>query len=90
MTERISTTTALLLAYHGKNLKWLFIRGNAVIIRSDWKQSADWEDEFFFWLKTNSRSYALVEKEISQILGYKWKFMTDKEFKLLDINLHDF
>lgn len=90
VNERISTSTALLLAYHGRNLKWLYIRGNAVIIRSDWKQAQDWTDEFFSWLKVNSRSYALVEKEISQILGYQWKLLTDREFKLLDVNLHDF
>ncbi|CAG9829257.1 unnamed protein product [Diabrotica balteata] len=90
VTERISTTTVLLLAYYGKNLKWLFIRGNAVIIKTDWKQGPDWTDEFYSWLKTNSRSYTLVEKEVSQILGYKWKFLTDKEFKTLEFNVHDY
>ncbi|XP_018563430.1 uncharacterized protein LOC108905140 isoform X2 [Anoplophora glabripennis] len=90
VTERISTATVLLLAYHGKNLKWLFIRGNAVIIKTDWKQGSDWTDEFYSWLKVNSRSYALVEKEVSQIFGYKWKFLTDKEFLRLNVNLHDY
>lgn len=78
------------MAYHGRNLKWLFIRGNAVIIKTDWKQALDWTDEFYSWLKINSRSYALVEKEVSQILGYKWRFLADKEFKNLDVNLHDY
>ncbi|KAG5897483.1 hypothetical protein JTB14_031107 [Gonioctena quinquepunctata] len=90
ITERISTASVLLLSYYGRNLKWLFIRGNAVIIRTDWKQADDWTDEFYTWLKTNSRSYELVEKEVSQILGYKWKFLTDKEFKRLRVNLHDY
>ncbi|KAJ8941226.1 hypothetical protein NQ318_015658 [Aromia moschata] len=90
VTERISTATSLLLAYHGRNLKWLFIRGNAVIIKTDWKQGPGWTDEFYSWLKIHSRSYELVEKEVSQILGYKWKFLTDKEFKMLKINLHDY
>lgn len=90
VTERISTATVLLLAYHGRNLKWLFVRGNAVILRNDWKQGPDWTDEFYHWVKSNSRSYALVEKEVSQILGYKWTFLTDKEFKALKISLHDY
>lgn len=90
VTERISTATVLLLAYHGKNLKWFFVRGNAVIIKTDWKQGSDWTDEFYSWLKVNSRSYALVENEVSQILGYKWRFLTDKEFMRLNVNLHDY
>ncbi|XP_074029741.1 uncharacterized protein isoform X2 [Leptinotarsa decemlineata] len=90
VTERISTATVLLLAYYGRNLKWLFIRRNAVILRSDWKQEVGWTDEFYSWLKSNSRSYASVEKEVSQMLGYKWNFLTDKEFKRLKVNLHDY
>ncbi|RZC42746.1 uncharacterized protein BDFB_000327 [Asbolus verrucosus] len=89
ITERISTSTALLLAYTGKNLKYMFIRGNAVIIRCDWPQSPEWSDEFYAWLKINSRSYELVEKEISQIMGHKWQFLTDKQFKRLHCNLHE-
>lgn len=87
MTERISTCTALLLAFTGKSLRYLHIRGNAVILRCDWRQNPEWSDEFYLWLKTNSRSYELVEKEIGQILGRKWKFLTDKEFRDLDCNL---
>ncbi|XP_044271820.1 uncharacterized protein LOC123015857 isoform X1 [Tribolium madens] len=90
VTERISTATALLLAYTGKNLKYLFIRGNAVIIRCDWEQNPEWSDEFYTWLKINSRSYELVEKEISQIMGRRWQFLNDKQFKKLHCNLHEF
>ncbi|KYB25539.1 uncharacterized protein LOC658962 isoform X1 [Tribolium castaneum] len=90
VTERISTATALLLAYTGKNLKCLFIRGNAVIIRCDWPQNPDWSDEFYTWLKINSRSYELVEQEISQIMGRRWQFLSDKQFKKLHCNLHEF
>ncbi|CAH0555831.1 unnamed protein product [Brassicogethes aeneus] len=89
VTERISTATVLLLAYTGKNLKWLHIRKNAVIIKTDWPKSPDWTEEFYSWLKTNSRSYELVEAEISQILGYKWKLLSDKDFMKLKCNLHD-
>lgn len=61
-----------------------------MIIKTDWKQQPEWSDEFYSWLKTNSRSYSSVEKEVAQILGYKWKFLPDKEFRRLDINLHDY
>ncbi|CAG9760875.1 unnamed protein product [Ceutorhynchus assimilis] len=90
VTERISTSTVLLLAYTGRNLKWLHIRGNAVIIRCDWLKSPDWSNEFYAWLKCNSRSYQLVENEVSQILKYKWTFLTDKAFQRLEIDLHDY
>lgn len=88
VTERISTATVLLLAYTAKNLQYLHIRSNAVIKRCDWPHNSEWTDEFFDWLKFNSRSYALVEKEVSQILGYNWQMLTDRQFKALNINLH--
>ncbi|XP_044754367.1 uncharacterized protein LOC123313515 [Coccinella septempunctata] len=89
VTERISTSTVLLLAFTGKNLRHLYIRGKAVIIRNDWPRNQEWTDEFCGWLKMNSRSYKLVEQEVSQILGYQWHFLTDKEFMNLKINFHN-
>ncbi|XP_019881787.1 uncharacterized protein LOC109609546 isoform X2 [Aethina tumida] len=89
VTERISTATVLLLAYTGKNLRRLHIRKNAVIIKSEWPQSPEWSDEFYLWLKINSRSYELVEKEVSQIVGYEWKFLSDKEYIKLRCNLYE-
>ncbi|KAK9890864.1 hypothetical protein WA026_012208 [Henosepilachna vigintioctopunctata] len=88
VTERISTATVLLLAFTGQNLRYLHIRGNAVIIRNDWPKNNEWSEEFYSWLKVNCKSYKLVEQEVSQILGYQWHFLTDKEFKNLNINLH--
>ncbi|KAF5289999.1 hypothetical protein FQR65_LT11665 [Abscondita terminalis] len=89
VTERISTSTVLLLAHSAKNLRYLYIRANAVIIRCDWAQSPEWSDEFYAWLRFNSKSYKTVESEVSQIMGYKWKMKTDKQFKNLNINFHD-
>lgn len=83
--ERISTATILLIATTGKNLQKLIIRRNAVIIRTDWPKSHEWSDEFYQWLKINSRKYEFVEREVSQILGYRWKMLSDKEFKKLYI-----
>ncbi|KAL0277063.1 UNVERIFIED_CONTAM: hypothetical protein PYX00_004479 [Menopon gallinae] len=79
--ERISTATVLLLASCGKQLRNLIIRRNAVIIKTDWPKSSEWTDEFYTWLKVASRKYEFVEKEVSQILGYRWKMLSDKEFR---------
>jgi len=70
--ERISSSTVLLLAYTGKNLRYLHLRRNAIILKCDWPKSPDWSDEFYAWLRKNSRSYSDMEREVSQILGFRW------------------
>eukprot|EP00092_Neocalanus_flemingeri_P001028 GFUD01001097.1.p1 GENE.GFUD01001097.1~~GFUD01001097.1.p1 ORF type:complete len:570 (-),score=89.29 GFUD01001097.1:101-1810(-) len=86
--ERISTSTVLLLAYTGKNLRYFHLRRNAIILKCDWPKSPDWSDEFYAWLKRSSRSYADMEKEVSQILGFRWYALNDKQFKLTHVNLN--
>lgn len=88
VTERVSTATVLLLAFTGKSIRYFHVRGNAVIIKCDWPRNPEWSDEFYEWLRLNSRAYASVEKEVSQILGYKWQFLTDRQFKHLAINMY--
>ena len=56
----------------GKNLRYLNIRRNAIILRCDWPRSPDWSTEFYSWLRRSSRSYADLEREVSQILGFRW------------------
>ena len=56
----------------GKNLRYLNIRRNAIILRCDWPRSPDWSPEFYSWLRRSSRSYADLEREVSQILGFRW------------------
>ncbi|XP_050314625.1 uncharacterized protein LOC126749056 isoform X2 [Anthonomus grandis grandis] len=90
ITEEISTCTILLIAYTGRNLRWLHIRENAVIQKCDWPRSPEWSDEFYSWLKFNSKTKELVEKEVSQMLDYKWNFLSDNDFTRLEINLHDY
>jgi len=86
--ERISSSTVLLLAYTGKNLRYLHLRRNAIILRCDWPKSPDWSHEFYAWLKRSSRSYADLEREVSQILGFRWYALNDKQFKLTHVNLN--
>ena len=36
--ERLSSSTVLLLAFTAKNLRYFYVRSNAVILKCDWKQ----------------------------------------------------
>jgi len=86
--ERISSSTVLLLAYTGKNIRYFHIRRNAIILKCDWPKSPDWSDEFYSWLKRSSKSYSDMEREVSQILGFRWYALNDKQFKLTHVNLN--
>ncbi|KAF4521445.1 hypothetical protein B566_EDAN010602 [Ephemera danica] len=86
--ERVSTATVLLLAYTGQNLRFLHVRRNAVILKCDWPRSPEWSEVFYSWLRAASRSYEATEREISQILGYSWSFLSDRQFKLTAVDVH--
>ncbi|KAH6940487.1 hypothetical protein HPB50_000508 [Hyalomma asiaticum] len=81
--ERISTATVLLLAYHGRSLRRFVVRGNAVIKKCDWPRNPEWSDEFYAWLRHTAQSYDAVCQEVSQILGFAWAPLTDKQFKTI-------
>ncbi|XP_065336018.1 uncharacterized protein LOC135936933 isoform X1 [Cloeon dipterum] len=87
--ERISTATVLLLAHTGQNLRFMHVRRNAVVLRCDCPRAIDWSDTFYRWLKTASRSYAATEREVSQILGCQWAMLSDRQFKLMTVELHE-
>ncbi|XP_041357832.1 uncharacterized protein LOC121374788 [Gigantopelta aegis] len=79
--ERISTATVLLLAKGGKSLKSLMLRENALLKKCDWPKSPEWSDQFYQWLKKSSTSFELTNREVSNIFGYEWKPLKDREFK---------
>lgn len=85
--EKVSTSTVLLIARTAKNLRRLYVRRFAVIIRCDWPRHPEWTDEFYIWLRHTSRSYEAVEREVSQILGYKWNFLSDHDYKQLQVDV---
>lgn len=85
--EKVSTATLLLIARTAKNLQQLHVRRFAVILRCDWPRHPEWSNEFHLWLRRNSRSYEAVEREISQILGYRWQLLSDRDFKELTVNV---
>lgn len=76
------------MAEYCPNLRWFFVRKNAVILRSDWPRNPDWSAEFYHWLKETSRSYQLTEQEISKKLKMHWKMLSDREFKSISVNLY--
>lgn len=86
--ERISSATVLLLAYTGKNLRYFHVRRNAIILKCEWPQSPEWSHEFYKWLTKNCRNYDDMEREVSQILGFRWYALNDKQYKLTPLNLN--
>ncbi|XP_075166928.1 F-box only protein 39 [Haematobia irritans] len=85
--EKVSTSTVLLIARTAKNLRRLYVRRFATIIRCDWPRHPEWSDEFHIWLRRSCRSYDAVEREVSQILGYSWHFLSDQEFKAVTVDV---
>lgn len=73
----------LLLAYHGRSLRRFVVRGNAVIKKCDWPRNPEWSEEFYAWLRHTAQSYDAVCQEVSQILGFAWAPLTDKQFKTI-------
>ncbi|XP_042216465.1 uncharacterized protein LOC121862332 isoform X2 [Homarus americanus] len=85
--EKVSTATVLLLTYSAKNLHFFYIRRNAILLKADWPMNPDWTPEFYTWLCKSAQSYEAMEQEVSQILGYRWQALTDKQYKNLKIDL---
>lgn len=88
--EKVSTATLLLLAKTAINLRFFNVRRNAIIQKCDWPQNPDWSEDFYEWLKLSSRTYESTEREVSQILGYRWIMLCDKSFKKVRIHLSGF
>lgn len=86
--EKVSTSTLLLLVKAGINLRYFYVRKNAVIIKCDWPRNPEWSEDFYEWLREASKSYDSTEMEISRILGNKWKMLSDKQFKNTHINVN--
>lgn len=87
--EKISTSTVILLARTALNLRYFYVRRNAVIIRCDWPRNPDWSEEFYKSLRNASKSYDETENEVSKILGHPWKMLPDKLYKCISINVRE-
>lgn len=88
--ERVSTATVLLVARTAVNLRFFYVRRNAIILRCDWPKNPEWTDDYYGWLRESSRSYEATEREVSMILGYRWSMLSDRNFKNMKIHLPGF
>lgn len=87
INENISTSTLILLAKTALNLRLFYVRKESVIVECEWPQNPDWSDEFYTWLQISSKSLESTEKEISQILGYRWTMLNDEQFQKVKISV---
>jgi F-box protein 39 len=87
--EKISTATVLLVAKSAINLQFFTVRKNAVILRCDWPKNPEWTTDFYDWLRMASKSYEATEREVSQLLGYRWTMLPDKLFKQISVNVRN-
>ncbi|CAG5130249.1 unnamed protein product [Candidula unifasciata] len=83
--ERISTSTLILLANEGKNLRTLLVRRHALIKRCDWPQPGMWTKEFYARLRKCALDYDKCIDEVCKLLMRRWRPMTDKQFMRLKI-----
>lgn len=88
--EALSTSTLLLLTKTAINLCEFNVRKSSIIPKMDWPKNHDWTDDFYQWLQISSRTCDSTEKEISQILGCRWKMLCDESFEKMKIHLSGF
>ncbi|ESO86645.1 hypothetical protein LOTGIDRAFT_194798 [Lottia gigantea] len=85
--ERISYATLLIIASLGKNLENLVVRENALIKKMDWPMLSGWTDDFYRFLKKNSKNLEDTTREVSMLLKKSWKPLRDEDFKKVSIKL---
>lgn len=84
--ENIATSTLLMIAKTAQNLRHFHVLKSAVITECKWPKNPEWTEDFFMWLQMASQTINSTEREISQILGYRWKLLTDEQFEKIKID----
>lgn len=67
----LSSTSILLLA-KARKLRELTVPAVEVSYDFDWEVQKEWDMDFLLWLKTNCKSELLLEKAVSEVLGFEW------------------
>ena len=57
-------------------------------MKCDWPKNPEWTWEFYRWLKASSKTFENMEKEVSQILGFRWYALNDKQYKMTPVNVN--
>ncbi|XP_058800831.1 uncharacterized protein LOC131669741 isoform X2 [Phymastichus coffea] len=88
--NKISTATILEIVSIAKSLRFLYVRRNVVLKKcdADWLSIVDWPAEHYKWIKDHCNDYEKTEREVSRILGYRWRMLSEKEFAKQAISLH--
>ncbi|XP_011495411.1 PREDICTED: uncharacterized protein LOC105360257 [Ceratosolen solmsi marchali] len=87
---KLSTATLLEIVSTAKSLRFLYVRRNVILKKfdADWLSVSDWSPEHCKWIKENCKTYEKTEQEISRILGYRWRMLSEKEFAKQTIRLY--
>lgn len=87
--DKVSTATLLEIVSTAKSLRCLYVRRNAVLKKcdADWLTVSDWSPSHRKWIEDNCNDYQKTEQEISKILGYRWRMLSEKEFASQTVNL---
>lgn len=88
--DKISTATILEIVSVTRSLKCLYVRKNVVLKKcdADWLNIVDWSDDHKKWIKDTCKSYEKTEQEVSRLLGYRWRMLTEKEFASQGLRLY--
>ena len=72
----ISSTTTLLIAQRRK-LDNFAVLMDQISLEYDWTPRPEWTPQFVTWLRQSGSTMDALEREVSQLLGYEWKVITE-------------
>ena len=72
----ISSTTTLLIAQRRK-LENFAVLVDQMSLEYDWTTRPEWSPQFVSWLRSSGSTMDTLEREVSQLLGYEWKVITE-------------
>jgi len=81
----MSASTLLLIVSlsASRNLRNLFVRRNALILKCDYRHhNLELDVGAIEWIQANSKSYEKMTREVATLIGqWDWKPLTDAKFK---------
>lgn len=87
LKDPVSTSTLLLIAKAASNLQRFLVFRDAVRCGCDWPHNPEWTADFYDWLCISSATVPSTEREISQILGCKWKMLDEDAYRRVAVNV---
>lgn len=87
LKDPVSTSTLLLIAKAASNLQRFLVFRDVVRCGCDWPHNPEWTADFYDWLCISSATVPSTEREISQILGCKWKMLDEDAYRRVAVNV---